>query len=154
MDPPSEFKHTGDNFKIALKICLKVSAFRPLPTPSKSAAEKYLSSTAKKAAVIFEGAETTEEQALRERKASLLTLFSEVGLKPRRSGFGDYAKKKGAKGKGKQKQSNGASNDEDSERKGKEVSAAKQKGKNTETIGEGEEAEEAELEGEELNKGQ
>ncbi|KAF8599722.1 hypothetical protein BDV93DRAFT_292739 [Ceratobasidium sp. AG-I] len=153
IDPPTEFKRTGDHFKILLQLCLKASAFRPISTPSKSAAEKYLSSTAKKTAIIFEGAETSEEQALRERKASLLALFGEVGLKPRRSGFGDYAKKKGAKGKGKRKEGGSVANTQEGEHKEKGT-PAKQKGKNTETIGEGEEAEEAELEGEELNKGQ
>ncbi|KAG8771692.1 DNA helicase rad5 [Ceratobasidium sp. 428] len=155
IDPPDEFKHIGDNFAITLKAYLKASAFRPLPVQPKQNAkslEKYLGKAASKAAVFQEGAETTEEQALRERKSSLVTLFNEVGLKPKRSGFGDFAKqKKGSKGKGKGKDTRSTDAiEENGERTTKKAGAKKVK--NTETIGEGEEAEEAEIEGQELNK--
>jgi DNA repair protein RAD5 len=155
LDPPIEFRHTGDNFKISLKAYLKASAFRPLPMtlklPTHKALEKHLNAT-KKTSLFFEGAETAEEQALRERKASLVTLFKEVGLKPRRSGFSDFAKRGG---KNKAKKSSHADLTEGDLKSSKEgPSAGKKRAKNTETIGEGEEAEEAELEGEELNKNQ
>ncbi|KAG9089435.1 DNA helicase rad5 [Ceratobasidium sp. UAMH 11750] len=155
IDPPAEFKRIGDNFSITLKTYLKASAFRPLPLqskPSNKALEKYLSATSK-ATVFSEGAETAEEQALRERKTSLVTLFNEVGLKPKRSGFGDFAKKRqGAKGKGKETR-NTATVEENEDKATKKTGVSK-KGKTTETIGEGEEAEEAEMEGQELNKNQ
>ncbi|QRV97379.1 hypothetical protein RhiJN_25398 [Ceratobasidium sp. AG-Ba] len=151
IDPPAEFKHIGDTFSITLKAYLKASAFRPLPVQSKAsnkALDKHLGSASGKAAVFQEGAETPEEQALRERKTSLVTLFNEVGLKPKRSGFGDFAKKKkNAKGKG--KEARGGDPVKESDNKATKTS---KKGKNTETIGEGEEAEEAEMEGQELSK--
>ncbi|KAG9119359.1 DNA helicase rad5, partial [Ceratobasidium sp. 392] len=156
VDPPDEFKHIGDNFAITLKTYLKASAFRPLPIQSKpnaKALEKYLNTASSKAAVFQEGTETAEEQALRERKMSLVTLFNEVGLKPKRSGFGDFAKqRKSAKSKGKETRSADTA-EESGDRTTKKAGSSK-KGKNTETIGEGEEAEEAEMEGQELNKNQ
>ncbi|KAG8732122.1 DNA helicase rad5 [Ceratobasidium sp. 414] len=155
IDPPAEFKRVGDNFAITLKAYLKASAFRPLPVqskPSNKALEKYLSASSK-AAVFYEGSETAEEQALRERKTSLVTLFSEVGLKPKRSGFGDFAKKK-KNAKGKEKEARGAATPEESGDKTAKKAGTSKKGKTIETIGEGEEAEEAEIEGEELNKNQ
>jgi DNA repair protein RAD5 len=156
LNPPTEFKRTGDSFVITLKAYLKASAFRPISTHSKSKArvpEKYLSTTSKKAATIFEGAETAEEQTLRERKASLVALFDEIKLKPKRSGFDDFAKKKKA-GKDKGKDDQGADAAAGNGDKAPKKAATSKKGKNTETIGEGEEAEEAELEGEELDRNQ
>ncbi|KAF8745233.1 HIRAN domain, partial [Rhizoctonia solani] len=156
LDPPCEFKHTGDNFKISLKAYLKASAFRPLPMGSKPAMnntlEKHLNAN-KKASLFFEGAETVEEQALRERKVGLVTLFNEVGLRPKRSGFSDFA---GREGKKSSRTSGRAKSADvgDSRPSNKGDSGGKKKSKTTETIGEGEEAEEAELEGEELNTNQ
>ncbi|KAG8716731.1 DNA helicase rad5 [Ceratobasidium sp. 394] len=153
IDPPAEFKRIGDNLLITLETYLKASAFRPLPLQSKisnKALENYLSATSK-ATVFSDGAETAEEQALRERKTSLVTLFNEVGLKPKQSGFGDFAKKRqGAKGKGKETRS--AATAEENEDKATKKAGASKKGKTTETIGKGEETEEAEMEGQELNK--
>ncbi|EUC55471.1 SNF2 family amino-terminal protein, partial [Rhizoctonia solani AG-3 Rhs1AP] len=156
LDPPREFKHTGDNFKISLKAYLKASAFRPLPTGSKPVTnktlEKHLNAT-KKTTLFFEGAETAEEQALRERKISLVTLFNEVGLRPKRSGFSDFAKGGGRKGQKKTTRTElGEEADSKSTKQGS--GSRKTKATTTETIGEGEEAEEAELEGEELNRNQ
>lgn len=158
LNPPTEFKHTGDNFKISLKAYLKASAFRPLSATSKSSTkykasvnktiEKHLNAI-KKTSIMFEGAETAEEQAFRERKTSLVVLFGELGLKPKRSGFSDFARKGG---KGKTKKPSRKETAEGDEPKGS--NAGGKKAKNTETIGEGEEAEEAELEGEELNNNQ
>ncbi|CAE6450930.1 unnamed protein product [Rhizoctonia solani] len=156
LDPPREFKHTGDNFKISLKAYLKASAFRPLPTGSKPVTnktlEKHLNAT-KKTTLFFEGAETAEEQALRERKISLVTLFNEVGLRPKRSGFSDFTKGGGRKGQKKTSRTElGEEADSKSTKQGS--GSGKTKATTTETIGEGEEAEEAELEGEELNRNQ
>lgn len=158
LNPPAEFKHTGDNFKIALKAYLKASAFRPISAISKNTTkykasvnktiEKHLNAL-KKTSIMFEGAETAEEQALRERKTSLVTLFGELGLKPKRSGFSDFAKK-GGKGKAKKPSPKESAEGDEA----KSSNAGSKKAKNTETIGEGEEAEEAELEGEELNNNQ
>ncbi|CAE6356649.1 unnamed protein product [Rhizoctonia solani] len=156
LDPPSEFKHTGDNFKISLKVYFKASAFRPLPMGSKpvmnKALEKHLSAT-KKSTLFFEGAETSEEQALRERKVSLVTLFNEVGLRPKRSGFSDFAKKGGNKTTKKSGHTKQA-DVRDSSPSDQGSVGGKKKSKTTEIIGEGEETEEAELEGEELNNNQ
>ncbi|CAE6483636.1 unnamed protein product [Rhizoctonia solani] len=155
LDPPAEFKHTGDNFKISLKAYLKASAFRPLPVGSKpvmnKTLEKHLNAT-KKTSLFFEGAETAEEQAFRERKTSLVTLFNEVGLRPKRSGFRDFAKNGGKKAPKKTGRTDLDEVDSKSTKQGS--SSGKKKANTTETIGEGEEAEEAELEGEELNKNQ
>ncbi|CAE6386859.1 unnamed protein product [Rhizoctonia solani] len=153
LNPPSEFKHTGDNFKISLKAYLKASAFRPLPMGSKPVTNKTLEkhlNTTKKASLFFEGAETAEEQALRERKVSLVTLFNEVGLRPKRSGFSDFANKGGKSTSKKPGRTKSADVGDSKQGSGVE----KKKAKTTETIGEGEEAEEAELEGEELNNNQ
>ncbi|CAE6501552.1 unnamed protein product [Rhizoctonia solani] len=155
LDPPSEFKHTGDNFKISLKAYLKASSFRPLPTGSKpvmnKALEKHLNAN-KKSSLFFEGAETAEEQELRERKIGLVTLFKEVGLRPKRSGFRDFAKKGGKATKKTSHAEPDDSTDSKSTKQG--AGTGKKKATTTEMIGEGEEAEEAELEGEELNKNQ
>ncbi|CUA75731.1 hypothetical protein RSOLAG22IIIB_06038 [Rhizoctonia solani] len=156
LDPPAEFKHTGDNFKISLKAYLKASAFRPLPVGSKpvmnKTLEKHLNAT-KKTSLFFEGAETAEEQAFRERKTSLVTLFNEVGLRPKRSGFRDFAKNGGKKAPKKTGRAD-LDDEVDSKSTKQGSSSGKKKANTTETIGEGEEAEEAELEGEELNKNQ
>ncbi|CAE6477250.1 unnamed protein product [Rhizoctonia solani] len=155
LDPPSEFKHTGDNFKILLKAYLKASAFRPLPMGSKpimnKTLEKHLNAN-KKASLFFEGAETAEEQALRERKVGLVTLFNEVGLRPKRSGFSDFAGREGKKSS--RTSGRAKSADAGDSRPSNKGDGGKKKLKTTETIGEGEEAEEAELEGEELNTNQ
>ncbi|CAE6511521.1 unnamed protein product [Rhizoctonia solani] len=156
LDPPTEFKHTGDNFKISLKAYLKASAFRPLPTGPKpvmnKTVEKHLNA-AKKSSLFFEGAETTEEQALRERKISLVILFNEVGLRPKRSGFSDFAKKGGRKAP-KRIGHPDLVEESDSKSTKQGSGSGKQKANATEMIGEGEEAEEAELEGEELSRNQ
>ncbi|QRW24790.1 hypothetical protein RhiXN_11702 [Rhizoctonia solani] len=137
LDPPSEFKHTGDNFKILLKAYLKASAFRPLPMGSKpimnKTLEKHLNAN-KKASLFFEGAETAEEQALRERKVSVIS--------------------RGEKGRN-HRERLVAQNQLMRVIRGLQTrEMVEKKLKTTETIGEGEEAEEAELEGEELNTNQ
>ncbi|KAJ1301712.1 hypothetical protein OPQ81_008946 [Rhizoctonia solani] len=156
LDPPTEFKHTGENFKVSLKAYLKASAFRPLPTGSKpvinKTLEKHLNAT-KKASLFLEGAETAEEQAFRERKIGLVTLFNEVGLRPKKSGFSDFAREVGKRPLKKTGRTESA--EEGDYKPTKQGSgSAKKKCNTTEMIGEGEEAEEAELEGEELSGNQ
>ncbi|KAB5589602.1 hypothetical protein CTheo_6954 [Ceratobasidium theobromae] len=157
LSPPTEFRHTGDNFKISLRAYLKASAFRPLPATSKPPTNKLVDkhlNAAKKTSLFFEGAETAEELALRERKTGLVTLFKEVGLKPKRSGFRDFVKKAGTRKAKKSHDADAEPVERNQEPSAVGSSARRGKGRNTETIGEGEEAEEAELEGEELNKNQ
>lgn len=99
--------------------------------------------------ILGEGEETLDEQALRERKSSLLQLFDSVNLKPNRSNslarkfdtetdFVEQFSQPPPKAKSAAK---------------KEVEP-KTKTKTKEVIGEGEEAEEVELEGEELSENQ
>ncbi|KAH9849280.1 SNF2 family N-terminal domain-containing protein [Lenzites betulinus] len=65
---------TGADLIVSLSVYIKASAFRP---PSVSSDEK--------GKVMFnEGQETEDEQILRERKTSLVSLFKRINLKPRK----------------------------------------------------------------------
>ncbi|KAI0640000.1 SNF2 family N-terminal domain-containing protein [Trametes polyzona] len=66
---------TGVDLIVSLSVYIKASAFR---SPS-------LSSDEKPKVMFNEGQETEAEQILRERKASLVSLFKRIHLKPRRS---------------------------------------------------------------------
>ncbi|OSD03366.1 hypothetical protein PYCCODRAFT_1366011 [Trametes coccinea BRFM310] len=73
---------TGADLIISLSVYIKASAFK---------APSFL--TDDKAKVMFdEGQETEEEQVLRERKRSLISLFKRINLKPRKSS--DFSEKK------------------------------------------------------------
>lgn len=68
-----ETLHSGAEFIISLSIYIRSSAFKP-PSTSQSAEPPKI--------IFNEGQETVDEQALRERKISLLRLFDAVGLQP------------------------------------------------------------------------
>jgi DNA repair protein RAD5 len=70
-----ETLHSGADLIVSLGVYLCPSAFKPLNVPSQ---------TEEKFDMYIEGKESIEEEALRERKASLLRLFDAVGLRPRR----------------------------------------------------------------------
>lgn len=73
---------TGADLIVSLSVYIKASAFRPAS----------LSSEDKAKPMFNEGQETEEEQVLRERKSSLVSLFKRINLKPHKGG--DFGNKK------------------------------------------------------------
>ena len=67
--------HTGAEMLLQLRVFILADAFRPhSPSPASNDVRSMFN----------EGQESLDEQALRERKASLLQLFQVIGLNPRR----------------------------------------------------------------------
>jgi DNA repair protein RAD5 len=80
-----EVLHSGADLIVSLSVYIRISAFQPSNFSHPSVEDAHQ--------VIFNGGqETYDEQALRERKTSLLRLFDAVGLKPRSGN--DFTKKK------------------------------------------------------------
>ncbi|KAI0931359.1 hypothetical protein AcW1_001224 [Taiwanofungus camphoratus] len=119
--------HSGADLIVSLSVYIKASAFKPSGTSSDE-----------KVRVMFnEGQETASEQLLRERKASLLSLFDIVGLKPR-------------KGNGFARKPHGDLDQKDLELLTQRAATRGKKPIKTEIVGDGEEVE-VESEGEELS---
>ncbi|TFY83512.1 hypothetical protein EWM64_g492 [Hericium alpestre] len=127
-----ETLHSGADLIVSLSLYIKAKAFKPVGL-----------STADRPKVAFEdGRETSDEQALRERKSALLYLFDIHSLKPESGN--DMSKLR--------KQADGEL-DHDDLKQLTQVPGKNMKAKKTEIVGDGEEVE-VEGDGEDLSDGE
>lgn len=117
---------TGNNIVLSLRAYILPSAFRKSQALEDDNQQKVW---------WDEGAETLDEQMLRERKESLQHLFDAVSLRAVRASSASHA----------------SSMEVDLEKVPASVSKLKEKAKAVEVIGDDEDAEEIEVEGEELD---